>query len=101
MLKAKHLLHPLRTASIARQLLAMRVNLFLQARRGRRRYKGDSRYLLHNVTAGFASRIPDRSDDTSLLDRICSAYIKSMEQQRLAPPAYQATNWWEQVRRES
>ncbi len=34
-----------------------------------------------------------------LLDRICTAYIRSVERQQEAPPAYEPTPWWEEQRK--
>jgi putative sugar O-methyltransferase len=71
------------------------------AAHGERRFRGDARYDLQNVTKGFISRIDETGDDTGLLERICTAYIKAVEQQQLAPDAYKATDWWQQVRQRS
>lgn len=101
MLKAKHLLHPLRTAAIAKGHLALRLNVMRLAHQGERRYGHDPRYSLQSVADGFASRLKEQSDDTELLKRICTAYIKSVEQERFASDRYKATQWWEQVRRKS
>jgi putative sugar O-methyltransferase len=101
MLKLKYLRHPFQTASKAKATLAARMNMRSFAFHGRRRFKGDARYDLQNVTDGFASRIDDSSDDTELLDRICTAYIKAVEKQQSTSETYKATDWWEQVRRGS
>jgi hypothetical protein len=71
------------------------------ANHGQSRFAGDPRYYLQSVTDGFRNRIDDRSDDTELLNRICSAYIKATMQQQSAPEAFMATGWWQQVRRAS
>ena len=97
-LKLKYLRHPLRTANIARNLAAERWRLWKLARRGHRRFAGDPRYDLHRVAEGFASRIDHQSEDTALLDRICTAYIKAIQQESSAPEAYRATVWWERQR---
>jgi putative sugar O-methyltransferase len=101
MMKLKYLRHPIRTANAAKGMLAMRLNMWRFAAHGARRFRGDARYDLRNVTDGFASRIDDSQNDAELLERICAAYIKAMEQQQFAPEAYKATEWWEQVRRRS
>jgi putative sugar O-methyltransferase len=98
MLQLKHLLHPLRTALIARQFVANQLSLARRAYQGKRLYAGDARYDLERVAEGFRPRVQDQADDTKLLDRICSAYLRSIEQQRLAPDFYQASAWWEEVR---
>jgi putative sugar O-methyltransferase len=71
------------------------------AAHGERRFRGDARYDLQNVTQGFISRIDETNDDTDLLERICTAYIKAVKQQQFAPDAYKATDWWQQVRQRS
>ena len=56
MIKMKHLRHPLRTAMVVRE----RVAGYLDRRRVvnycERRFRGDARYDLQNVTKGFVSR---------------------------------------------
>jgi putative sugar O-methyltransferase len=101
MMKLKYLRHPVRTANAAKGMLAARLNMWRFAAHGARRFKGDARYDLQNVTDGFASRIDDSQNDGELLERICAAYIKATEQQQFAPETYRATEWWEQVRQRS
>jgi putative sugar O-methyltransferase len=101
MMKLKYLRHPIRTANTAKGMLAMRLNMWRFAAHGARRFRGDARYDLQNVTDGFASHIDDSPNDGELLERICAAYIKATEQQQFAPETYRATEWWEQVRRRS
>jgi hypothetical protein len=96
-LKLKHLRHPLRTADAVKALIAARLNMRRLAVRGERRFARDPRFCLQSVTDGFAPRI-DRSADTALLERICTAYIKAEDQQQFVPRAYKASKWWEQVR---
>jgi putative sugar O-methyltransferase len=43
----------------------------------------------------------DGSDDTALLDRICKAYIAAAEQDSFSRQEYNATGWWQSVRRSS
>jgi hypothetical protein len=100
-MKLKYLHHPLRTLSNAKAMLTARLSMRSFASHGRRKFKGDPRYNLQNVTDGFASRLDDSRDDTELLERICTAYIKSVERQKSAPDTYKATEWWEQIRRTS
>jgi hypothetical protein len=69
------------------------------ANHGRRKFKGDPRYNLQNVTDGFAPRLDTAGNDRELLQRICTAYIKAVGRQEVAPAIYRATEWWEQVRR--
>ncbi len=101
MVKLKHLRHPLRTASTAKGLFTARWSMWRFANHGARRFKGDPRFDLQNVTEGFRSRLDDSSDDDELLERICTAYIKSVKQQQFAPKIYKASEWWQQVRQGS
>jgi putative sugar O-methyltransferase len=65
-------------------------------RRGRRRFRGDIRYDLDNVSRGFAPRLPNRYSDEILLDRICTAYIRAVERQQEAQSVYAPTPWWQE-----
>jgi putative sugar O-methyltransferase len=108
-LKLEHLRHPFRTATVAKDLVATRLSMRRCADSGERRFRGDPRYALESVTAGFASGLLHVSeheqrrraepDDAALLERICTAYIKSAEREASASPTYRATAWWEEVRR--
>jgi putative sugar O-methyltransferase len=98
MLKLKHLLHPLRTAGAAKALVETHWNVKKLASRGERRFRNDVRYDLQNVTDGFASRADGRGDDTALLERICTAYIRATEEQSFVKQAYRATSWWQSMR---
>jgi len=99
--KFKHLRHPLQTANAAKAMFGARLSMWKFAAYGAHRFRGDARYDLQNVTNGFASRIEETSDDASLLERICTAYIKAVKQQQFAPVAYKATDWWQEVRKRS
>ncbi len=99
MVKLKHLRHPFQTANAAKNLFAARLSMWKFANHGARRFRGDARYDLQNVTEGFRSRIDDATDDKELLERICAAYIRAVEQQKFAPEAYMATEWWQPVRK--
>jgi putative sugar O-methyltransferase len=101
MVKLKYLRHPLQTASAAKAMFAARLNMRKFAAHGEHRFRGDARYDLQHVTDGFISRIDETSDDTQLLERICTAYIRAVKQQQLAPETYKATEWWQQVRQRS
>ena len=108
-LKLEHLRHPFRTATVAKDRVAARLNMRRCADSGERRFRDDPRYRLENVTEGFASgpfpmsddeqRCRAEPDDAALLERICTAYIKAVEVEASAPPTYRATAWWEEVRR--
>ena len=82
MIKMKHLRHPLRTANTARSRIAAYLARKRFADEGERRFDGDARYDLRNVTRGFVSCIDDAEDDSALLERICRAF-KTAEQQAL------------------
>ena len=90
--------HPFRTA----QALKIRLQAHLGMRRfageSAKRYTGDPRYHPQNVTDGFASRMDDSSDDTALLERICSAYNRAHEDEQAASPLNRPTEWWHQLR---
>jgi hypothetical protein len=101
MVKLKYLRHPIRTSSAAKDLFAARLSMWRFAAYGERRFRGDARYNLQNVTDGFTSRIDDSGDDTELLERICTAYIRTVKQQQSAAETYDATEWWQQVRQRS
>jgi putative sugar O-methyltransferase len=101
MVKLKHLRHPLQTARTAKDMLSARLSMWTFATHGARRFRLDPRFNLQNVTDGFASRIDDSNDDSALLERICEAYIKAVNQQRFASNAYAATEWWQLVRNRS
>jgi putative sugar O-methyltransferase len=101
MVKLKHLRHPLQTANTAKEMLAARLNMWTFATHGARRFRLDPRFNLQNVSDGFASRIDDSNDDTELLERICDAYVKAVDQQRFTSNAYAATEWWQLVRHRS
>jgi putative sugar O-methyltransferase len=98
MLKLKHLRHPLQTANVVRTLVAEHWNMRRLASRGERRFRSDARYDLQSVTDGFASRRNGQCNDTALLERICTAYNKATSQQHFAKHAYNATNWWKDMR---
>lgn len=66
--------------------------------RNDRRYLGDARYDLENVSKGFAPRFEDPSSDTEILERICAAYARAAERERSAPEVYRASAWWQQIR---
>jgi O-methyltransferase domain len=94
----KHLRHPVKTLSSARcrwqAAWANRKLLY----RGNRRFTGDPRYNLTNVTHGFSGRISDNASDRKLLQRICRAYSLAMSQEQIASAKYNPTPWWQQHR---
>jgi putative sugar O-methyltransferase len=99
--KLNHLRRPIQTAHAFKDLFAARLSMWKFANHGARRFKGDARFDLENVTDGFLNRIDESSGDADLLERICSAYIRAVKQQERAPEAYQASEWWQQVRQRS
>lgn len=96
--KTKHFRHPLRTIAAARDLCAMYLDIKRTGDRSSRRYLGDARYDLDNVSKGFASRFEDPSSDSEILERVCAAYRRAVERERSAPEVYRATAWWQQIR---
>jgi hypothetical protein len=106
--KLEHLRHPLKTARVAQALIAERLNIRRLAKRGERHFAADPRFNLRSVKDGFGLHVADRqaghTDDqreTVLLERICTAYSKAVNQERSAPKAFRATKWWEQMRQSS
>jgi len=94
-LKTKHLRHPLRSIAMAKALAKTYFDVKSFPYRSRRRFRGDSRYALQNVTSGFESRIDNSGDDQALLERICAAYIKALEHQETAREAHRSSQWWQ------
>jgi hypothetical protein len=95
--KIKHLRHPLRTATAARNLLSLYLNIKSVGDRGERRYRGDSRYDLMNVSKGFTPRVEESPADAQILERICAAYIRAAERERFESEVYKASPWWRQI----
>src|SRR5581483_5544618 len=77
-----------------RQRLARRAEMAAIIRRGRRRYSGDQRFDLQFIEQGLAPRPGGTADDTVLLQRICDAWSKAVEQQPAAAEAFQPHPWW-------
>jgi len=105
-LKLEHLRHPFRTTTVAKDLVATRLNMRRSADSGERRFRDDPRYPLESVTAGFASRLDEQRreaepDEAALLQKICTAYIKAVKDEASASATYRATAWWEQVRQQN
>lgn len=99
-LKLKHLRHPLQTAALAGRVASVYFNMRRFGNRSGRHFRGDPRFELENVSRGFASRIVESGNDDSLLERICAAYKKAVQDARDASKAFQATEWWQQIRQE-
>lgn len=99
--KLQDLCHPILTARKAKSRLATHVHMLTFAYHGKRRFRGDPRYELQNVTDGFRSQIDTRSDDREILERICDAYTKTIERQGSEPHSYHAGGRWQEVRQRS
>ena len=76
--------------------MIQRAELYELVRLNTLRFKDDPRYCLSTVSDGFACR-RGREDDTALLNRICTAYIKAAARQRFAPRTFGPTKWWQQI----
>ena len=97
-LRLKHLRHPLRTARLAMTRIAAQVQMRTFAAHCERHFRGDPRYDLNNVTAGFTPRFDVGSDDAALLQRICDAYSRTVSHPDSALACYQPTGWWKALR---
>ena len=79
----------------------MRLHLRRFAAQSETRFRDDGRYQLDNVTNGFTSRLDDSGADTEVLRRICTAYARTVADERDAPTCYEPTPWWKENRRDS
>jgi hypothetical protein len=71
------------------------------AAKSQKRFSGDRRFDLRGITEGFAIRTSDSADDRQLLERICEAYARAIQDQKSAPAHYAASGWWTQVQSDS
>jgi hypothetical protein len=101
MFRVEHLFHPLGIARTFRMRVRLRLHLRRFAAQSETRFRDDPRYQLENVTNGFASRLDDSGDDTEMLRRICTAYARTVADERHAPSCYEPTPWWKENRRDS
>jgi hypothetical protein len=92
---------PKRIAKTAKAYLAVRLNMWKFARHCNHRFRQDARYDLQYVTRGFLSRPNDSDNDSELLERICAAYIRSIQQEQFGQEAYKPTETWLQARQRS
>ena len=69
------------------------------ARLGESRYCGDPRYNIQSVRDGFISSIDQQDEDNYLIQRICRAYARAVQQP--AADEYKPSSWWESFRRGS
>ena len=65
------------------------------------RFRGDPRYDLQNVTDGFRVQIDDGADDARILERICEAYIRTVQKQESEGECFQASGRWQEIRQRS
>lgn len=86
------LLTPVRTVKKLKSRLATHLHILTFGRHGQRRFRGDIRYNLQNVTEGFRSKI-DAGDDTSILERICDSYRAATEDQKRTQNNALLTDW--------
>jgi putative sugar O-methyltransferase len=96
-IRLKHFLHPARSLSVIRQRAAQRTELRQLIRIGRQRFAADARYRMDSVEQAFAPRSHISDDDSILLQRICNAYSKAMQQQPAASETFQPNRWWRLV----
>jgi putative sugar O-methyltransferase len=99
--KLQHLRHPIRTFNVAKSMVAAHFEMRAFAGRGDRRFSGDPRYKLQNVTDGFVHRWEAESDDTAMSERICTAYIAAVGHPKSDQEMYRATGWWQEIRNRS
>ncbi len=97
-MKLESLRHPILTAKKARSRLSTHVHMMSFAFHGERRFRGDPRYDLQNVTDGFRAQIDDQTDDAHILERICEAYIRTVQKQRSDSGCFEASRRWQEVR---
>lgn len=100
-LKTKHLCHPVQAAKIAKNLAAKYLNAAMLSYQGTRRFSGGPQYGLQCIVKVPAPCVVGEDDDSALLDRICTAYIKATGEQKNAAAVYGATGWWQLVRQAS
>jgi hypothetical protein len=95
-MKISHLFHPVRSARLMRDRVTQYSALRSAVDFSQKKYGHDPRYCLEHVPDGFAERLTEDGDDTVLLERICTAYLKAMTRQP-ASEAFTATSWWRLV----
>jgi putative sugar O-methyltransferase len=74
-----------RIAKTAKAHFSVRLGMWKFALHCDRRFKQDARYDLQYVTRGFLPRLDGSDSDSELLDRICTAYIRSVQQEQFWP----------------
>ena len=96
-IKLRHFLHPGRSLRSVRERFGQRRDLARVLARGKARFADDPRYQLEAVDLGLREHLPDTSDDTILLRRICDAYRKAVEQESRRSETFRANRWWSLV----
>jgi hypothetical protein len=96
--KLNNLIHPLRAARKAKASTAAHIRIWKFGNHGRKRFRGDPRYDLQNVSRGFAPSGEQASDDTALLERISAAYSASLACQTAESRPYMKVEVWERLR---
>jgi hypothetical protein len=97
----RYLRHPIQAAKKIKSRLSTHIHMLTFAYHGERRFRGDPRYDLQNVTEGFRSRIDDRSDDTNILERVCDAYNRAVQTEGSVPDVFPASRRWQEIRQRS
>ena len=90
----KLLLHPVRLAKAVRQKIARAAELRSAVDLGKKRFSNNPAYTPDSVHVGFAPRGHNADDDTALLERICTAYIKAKKCQQTASDNFKVSNEW-------
>jgi putative sugar O-methyltransferase len=93
-LNLKLLLRPARLAKAVRSRLARAVDLRSAVDLGKKRFINNPAYKPELVPAGFAAHGHNSDDDTALLERICTAYIKAKECQQSVSETFRVSNEW-------
>jgi putative sugar O-methyltransferase len=96
--KLNDLFHPLRAARKAKASTAAHIRIWKFGNHGRKRFQGDPRYDLQNVSRGFAPSGGQASDDTALLGRISAAYRAALACQTADARPYMKVEVWERLR---
>jgi hypothetical protein len=97
--RLNNLFHPLRAARKAKASMAAHIRMWKFGNHGRKRFRGDPRYDLQNVSRGFAPSGEQASDDTALLERISAAYSASLAFQSAESRPYMKVEISERLRK--
>lgn len=99
MIRLKHILHPRRSLQVLEERLRLHAEMRRVVRLGKRRFASDPRYRLNLVENGFACDEPDQAGDGKLLLRICAAYNAAIKKEQPVADTFEASSWWQLVRR--